>query len=224
MHAGMVQMGTEKMSKSLGNIELAGEVAAHFGGERTRYWALSGSYRSQVAFTHEALDDAGQGYERLRTFLFAVRHALGPDMPDGPTVSRRPVDTDVEPKHVRRFVEAMDDDLNSPEAFAALHDLVREANRLLEPAQRGDADARRAVAELTDQFLELTQLLGLSFDSAADSAELSGRLIDYLLELREQARGEKAFERADQIRSRLTELGVTVEDTPAGPRWRVGGD
>jgi cysteinyl-tRNA synthetase len=224
MHAGMVQMGTEKMSKSLGNIELAGEVAAHFGGERTRYWALSGSYRSQVAFTPEALDDAGQGYERLRTFLFAVRHALGPDMPDGPTVSRRPVDIDVEPEHVRRFVEAMDDDLNSPEAFAALHDLVREANRLLEPAQRGDADARRAVAELTDQFLELTQLLGLSFDSGADSAELSGRLIDYLLELREQARREKAFERADQIRSRLTELGVTVEDTPAGPRWRVGGD
>jgi cysteinyl-tRNA synthetase len=123
---------------------------------------------------------------------------------------------------VRRFVEAMDDDFNSAEGFAAIHELVREANRTLDPAQRGETAARAELFSFTESFLELTSLLGFEFDAGAGSSRLVGGLVEYLLELREDARRDKAFDRADGIRQKLGELGVTIEDTPAGPRWRLG--
>jgi cysteinyl-tRNA synthetase len=221
----MVQMESEKMSKSLGNVELAGDVVKVYGGEPVRYWALSGSYRSQVSFSEETLRDASAAYDRWRTFFFAARHTLGDDMPSA-RVTVRPADSDVDDgvgaAFVQRFVTAMDEDFNSPDAFAALHELVREANRVLEPAQRGDSGARAELLNVTETFLELTSLLGFQFDAGAGSSQLLAGLIEYLLELREEARREKAFARADGIRATLGELGVTIEDTPAGPRWRLG--
>jgi cysteinyl-tRNA synthetase len=222
MHAGMVQMGSEKMSKSLGNIVLAREAVAELGGEPIRYWALMSSYRSQSVFSDEALDDAVQSYERWRTFLHAARHALGDSMPKG-TRYRRPTDEDIEDSYIDAFVSAMDDDFNSAAAFAVVHDLVGEANRRLEGVQRGDAEAEEHLGPLVSTFLELTSVLGFDLPLDEGSDELTSGLIDYMLELREQARAEKAFERADGIRSRLTALGVIVEDTPTGPRWRLGG-
>jgi cysteinyl-tRNA synthetase len=99
---------------------------------------------------------------------------------------------------------------------------VREGNRRIESLQAGDEGARAPVTELTTAFLELTGLLKLSFKEAETSSQLTGDLIAYLLELREQARSEKAFGRADEIRARLAEIGVHVEDTSAGARWRIG--
>ena len=225
LHTGMVQMESEKMSKSLGNVELAGDVAKAFGGEPVRYWALSGSYRSQVTFSEETLKDASAAYDRWRTFFFAARHALGDDMPAVP-VRVRPIDSEVDggvgAEFVKRFVGSMDEDFNSPEAFASIHELVREANRVLEPAQRGEAEARAELVSYTETFLELTSLLGFQFDAGAGSSRLLAGLVEYLLELREEARREKAFDRSDSIRHKLGELGVTIEDTPAGPRWRLG--
>jgi cysteinyl-tRNA synthetase len=225
LHAGMVQMGEEKMSKSLGNVFLAGEAAKAFGGEEVRYWALSASYRAQQRFDEEALQDAQAAYDRWRTFFHAARHALGDGMPDRAAGATRPEDTPVEgagAPFIERFLGGMDDDFNSPEAFAAIHDLVREANRRLETVQRGDDSDRAELIELTTAFLELTGVLGFDFGGAVSGA-LTGPLIEYLLELREEARRERAFDRADAIRARLLELGVIIEDTPGGPRWRLGG-
>lgn len=224
LHAGIVQMEAEKMSKSLGNIVLAGDVVAEYGGEPTRYWALSASYRSQVTFGEAALDDARQGYERWRTFLLAARHALRDDMPERPASARRPLDESIHDAYVDRFVAAMDDDFTSAEAYAAIHELVREANRRLEGAQTGSLDDRASLQSLTSAFLELTSVLGFEFDAGrGPSWGLAVGLIEYLLELREGARAEKDFERSDAIRAKLAELGVTVEDTPSRPRWRLDG-
>jgi cysteinyl-tRNA synthetase len=217
LHAGMVQMESEKMSKSLGNIVMAKDVLERYSGEVVRYWALTGSYRTQVSYTESALEDARQARDRLRTFHDSAAHALGDDMPEPPRL--RPGHDDAPDEHTARFRSALDDDFNSAGALAALHDLVREANRRLEGAQRGDAADRRAVIDLTSSFLELTSVLGFEFEAPA-SALVDG-LVDYLLELREQARAEHAYQRADSIRQRLSELGVLVEDTPAGPRWRL---
>jgi cysteinyl-tRNA synthetase len=221
MHAGMVQMGSEKMSKSLGNIVLAREAVAEVGGEPLRYWALMSSYRSQSVFSDEAIEDAVQSYERWRTFLHAARHALGESMPKRSRY-RRSVDEAIDDAFVARFVSAMDDDFNSAAAFAVVHDLVGVANRELEGAQRGEADPKERLVPLVAAFLELTSVLGFDLPSGAGSDQLTADLVDYLLDLREQARAEKAFERADAIRDRLTSFGVIVEDTPAGPRWRLG--
>jgi len=222
LHAGMVQMEAEKMSKSLGNVVLARDVAARYGGEPARYWVLAGSYRSQPVFSEGSLSDAVQSYDRWKTFFDAARHALGDGMPSRDGAAQRPGDDLAAPGYVQRFIAAMDDDFNSAGAFAVVHDLVREGNRRIEGAQRGSENDRAALGEITAIFNELTSVLGFSFPatSGADT-ELVAGLVEYLLQLRDEARGERAFERADAIRARLTELGVEVEDTPAGPRWRL---
>ncbi|MGI8774579.1 MAG: cysteine--tRNA ligase [Actinomycetota bacterium] len=222
MHAGMVQMGTEKMSKSLGNVALAREVIERWGGDVVRYWCLSGSYRSQALFTESTVDDAAQGLDRWRTFYRSARHALGDDWPVLDDAPVRPDTSDATiPQYVGRFIEAMDDDFNSAGALGTVHDLVREGNRRLEGTQTGDENDRSALRAIVAEFLELISVLGFELTASEVGSELVGGLLDYLLELREQARSDRAFERADAIRDRLTELGVNIEDTPAGPRWRL---
>ena len=226
LHAGLVQMESEKMSKSLGNIVLARDVLERYPGEAVRYWAMTGSYRTQVVFSDESLHDAVQAYERWRIYVESARHALGDDMPQRPQSPRRAVGSEHEDgagsRFVGRFVEHMDDDFNSAGALSAIHDLVRDANKHVEPAQTGDRQASAALIELTGSFLEITQVLGFRFEPRVDS-KIVEDLVDYLLELREQARSERSFERADAIRERLLAMGVSVEDTSAGPRWRLTG-
>ena len=226
LHAGLVQMDSEKMSKSLGNFVLVKDIVTRQSGESVRYWALSGSYRTQATFSDGALDDAEQGYERWKTFHESATYLLGADMPAVADQPRRPITeelpSDGPQGFARRFIEALDDDFNSAGAFAAVHELVREGNRLIASAQRDDAGAREDLVEHVRVFAELTTVLGFSFEGEAADSELVAGLVDYLIELREQARGEKAFDRADAIRARLLDLGVAIEDTPAGTRWRLG--
>ncbi|MDQ3914681.1 MAG: cysteine--tRNA ligase [Actinomycetota bacterium] len=222
LHAGLVQMDAEKMSKSLGNFVLAHDLVQRYDSEAIRYWMLAGSYRSQAAFTDTALDDAVSSYARWKTFADSARHALGDDMP-APVRTRRPVSEDPGDTYVADFVAAMDDDFNSAGAFAVVHDLVKEGNRRLPGAQTGDEKDRASLASLVATFQELTGVLGFRFPAAPEASGIVDDLLDFLLEMREEARAEKAYARSDAIRDRLASLGVAIEDTPAGPRWRVGG-
>ncbi|MDQ3951397.1 MAG: cysteine--tRNA ligase [Actinomycetota bacterium] len=210
MHAGLVQIDAEKMSKSLGNFVLAHDLLSRYDGEVVRYWILAGSYRSQASFTEESLDDARSSYGRWKTFAESVRHALGGDVP---------AEAGADDPYEARFVEAMDDDLNSAAAFAVVHDLVKEGNKAL----AGGDEQRDDLVRLAGTFGELTGVLGFRFPVAEDASGVVEGLLDFLLEMREEARAEKAYARADSIRDRLASLGVTIEDTSAGPRWRLGG-
>jgi cysteinyl-tRNA synthetase len=184
---------------------------------------MSGSYRVQAVFGDDALADAAAAYDRWKTFNEACVHLLGDDFPSEAWPATRDDDSlATAPGYIVRFVEAMDDDLNSAGAYAVVHDLVREGNKLLEAAQRGDTDKRKELIEIAGTFVELIGVLGFRFPTGAEGSELVGDLLDYLLELREQARSEKAFERADAIRDRLNRLGIAIEDTAAGTRWRIG--
>jgi cysteinyl-tRNA synthetase len=227
VHAGLVRMESEKMSKSLGNIVLTKDLRERFPGEIIRYWALTGSYRSQATFSDESLDDATQAYERLKNFREAATHALGEAFPE-PTTTRpinQAIPEYVSTRFIARFVKEMDDDFNSAAALGVLHDVVREGNRLLEDAQRGNEDARRSLGNIAAQFSEIAWVFNLRFAaSEGPGSELTAELVEYLLELREDARREKAFERADAIRVRLQALGISIEDTPSGPRWRAESD
>jgi cysteinyl-tRNA synthetase len=219
LHAGMVQMESEKMSKSLGNFVLAREVARRYQGEVVRFWALTGSYRSQLSFSDDSLADAANAYDRWKIFLQSARHALGDALPDVSDNPSRP-EVDGAPPAVAAFLDAMDNDFNSAQALAVVHDLVSDGNRLMEGATAGDG-AGSGLSDVVAQFLEITSVLGFEFPDEGAGSELVGGLVEYLLELREQARAEKAFDRADGIRARLAELGVAVEDTASGTRWRV---
>ncbi|MBW3595504.1 MAG: cysteine--tRNA ligase [Actinobacteria bacterium] len=227
LHAGLVQMEDEKMSKSLGNFVLAKDILERQSGESVRYWALAGSYRAQPSFSEESLRDAEQAYERWKTFYDAAAHLLGQEMPEVESEPRRPMTEPIASEgpesFVARLVDALDDDFNSAGAFAAVHEIVKEGNRLLEAAQRNEDAARKDLIEHVRVFLEMTNVLGFSFAAEAADSELVAGLVEYLIDLREQARKEKAFDRADAIRARLLELGIALEDTPAGTRWRLGG-
>ena len=207
MHAGLVQMDAEKMSKSLGNFVLAHDLLSRYDGEVLRYWILAGSYRSQAAFTEESLGDARSSYARWKTFAESVANEVGDGAAD---------EAGDDDPYVRRFVEAMDDDFNSAAAFAVVHDLVKEGNKA---ASAGG----ESLGPLVAAFRELTGVLGFRFPSSGDASGIVGGLLDFLLEMREEARAEKAYARSDAIRDRLASLGVTIEDTASGPRWRLGG-
>jgi cysteinyl-tRNA synthetase len=224
MHCGLVQMDATKMSKSLGNVVLGRDLLERYPADVIRYWVLMGSYRTQPVFSDATMNDANQSYGRWARFLTAATRSLEGNLPE--TEARRPVGEEgvgeaAGAPFVTRFLAAMDDDFNSAAAFATIHDLVGEGNRTIEAFQSGDQEQRERLSDLVGSFLELTSTLGFRFETSAVSSELIGALVEYVLELRDGARAESAFERADAIRSRLEQIGVLVEDTPEGARWHL---
>ena len=167
IHAGLVQMDAEKMSKSLGNVVLVRDLLEHYTGTVARYWVLTSSIRSQAVFTEGALDDAGQAYERLKNFYEAADHLLDDEMPTPDGSVRRPASEEVpEQDHlafVARFVSEMDDDFNSAGGLSVIHDLVRAGNKLVQDAQHGDDAARKSLIAHVEVFLELTGVLNITF-------------------------------------------------------------
>ena len=214
VHNGMVRMGTEKMSKSVGNVVSLEEAVEDWGTGALRLWYLSAQHRTPLTFDTERLRDATKVHERFTTFLRSARRAAGEVAPDPQAAAR----------HVAAFRAAMDDDLNAPLAVAALHELVGDGNERLPKAEAGQEQARAEVAGLADALVELgDDVLGLSLRSAlADAAGLERQLsvlVDQLLDQRQAARAQKDFATSDAIRDQLAAAGVVVEDRPEGPRW-----
>jgi len=197
LHNAWVKMGEEKMSKSLGNFVTIRDALNAVGGDALRMWILTSHYRKPLTYSQETLEAAKAGVERLR-------NALRVEAGDGGD----PVDAD---PFRARFIAAMDDDLNTPQALAALFDLAREINRA--------RDAGRSVAGAQATLRELAGVLGLTL-AERDASLAAAPFIEVLVEVRNDLRRAKQFELADRIRSRLGDLGVTLEDTPQGTVWR----
>jgi len=207
-----------KMSKSLGNFYTIKDALKLHRPEVLRTFILGAHYRNPIVFSEEALDAAKRGWERIYGAVRLTREKLR-TAPEGdagsaflPTLEQARA----------QFVTCMDDDFNAPGALAALYDLTREVNTLL----NGTEPVGKTVLEAIDKtYRELGgQVLGIVPDEAegaSGSAEREEGLIRLLLELRAQARADKNFQLSDLIRDRLGELGVTVEDRPDGTIWRV---
>jgi cysteinyl-tRNA synthetase len=197
------------MSKSLGNSLVVPSVLQRVRPVELRYYMVAAHYRSHVEFSFEALDEAAAAFRRIEHFLERADAAAGP-------LRGRPLCAD--------FVAAMDDDLGTPAAVAAIFDVVREGNKLL---TRGDHEGARGAAASVRAMLDV---LGLDpADPAfATTAKADGKLeqavdvlVRSLLEQRAAARAARDWATADAIRDRLAEAGVEVEDTPDGPKWSV---
>jgi len=211
MHNAWITTAGEKMSKSLGNSLTIPAVLTKFRGIELRYYLVAAHYRSHVEFSFEALEEAAVGFRRIEHFLARATETLG-EIPTGGIACAE-------------FVTAMDDDLGTPAAVAAIHDVVREGNKLL-PA--GDSAALRGNAA---SALAMLDVLGLSPYDAAWAGESSGRdtqltqvvdaLVAGLLEQRADARASKDFAAADAIRDRIKAAGIEIEDTPTGPKWSL---
>jgi len=203
LHNGWLTFGEEKMSKSLGNIIAIREGLAKYGSDGIRLFVLTSHYRAPLSYSEEALQSGKRAAERLR--LAAT--LPGTSRKDGP-----PADIDVE-SYRRRFIEAMDDDLNTPAGLAALFDLAREGNRA--------RDEGRGIDEAQSALRELAGVLGLTLREP-EATMGAAPFIDLLVELRTDLRAARQFELADRVRTRLAELGITLEDGPEGTRWRRG--
>ncbi|MFC1911555.1 cysteine--tRNA ligase [Chloroflexota bacterium] len=200
LHNGMVQLGAEKMSKSLGNLITIKEAVEKYGADAIRIFVLSSHYRSPLTYSEEILEAAKGGVERL------VRVLSRDDPTDGVGEA-----VDATP-YRERFIEAMDDDFNTPQALAALFDLAREINQA---ADSGTSflKARSVLEELATDVLGL-KLSALAFLGEPDP-ETQHR-VDHLIEERNRLRKAKQWQRADEIRAELAEMGVVLEDTPQG--------
>jgi cysteinyl-tRNA synthetase len=208
MHNGWVTAAEEKMSKSLGNALAVHEVINQVRPVELRYYLGSAHYRSTIEFSFEALREAGASYRRLENFVRRAAEITGPVDP-----STEPVCAD--------FQQAMDDDLGVPAALAAVHDVVRAGNGLLgggdSPALRGTLASVRAMLQILGVDPLAEPWVHQGGPEAGD--ERWERLVRSMVAAREQARARRDFALADALRDVLTQGGVAVEDTPAGPRW-----
>jgi cysteinyl-tRNA synthetase len=208
MHWNMLTLGGEKMSKSKGHVVELTPLFERHDPVAVRFHLLRSHYRSVSDFADDALVSSAQGLQRLRG-AYAAWRALPPKVA---------TTSDAWRDARARFAAAMDDDLHTPEAIAVLFDVVREANRALE---RGDAAAAVAAADLFDELLD--GVLGVPPGVQAADGDLMAGVTDLLLEQRQAARSRRDFDASDAIRDRLAELGIVVEDTPDGARWRRSG-
>jgi cysteinyl-tRNA synthetase len=214
MHNAWITTAGEKMSKSLGNSLVVPEVLKRVRGIELRYYMVAAHYRSTVEFSFEALEEAASAFRRIEGYLQRVADLIG-----GPTNTPGVL--------VAEFIQAMDDDLGTPAAVAAIHDAVREGNKLIVD---GDSTALRANAASVHAMLGVLGLDPAHPHWSADSGganERLGQAVDVLvrglLEQRTAARAAKDFATADAIRDQIAAAGIEVEDTPSGPRWSIGG-
>ncbi len=227
MHAGVLTVGGEKMSKSLGNFVTLKEALKRHGKNALRLLYLSTHYRSPLDYSEERAEGAKASLRRIRTALEVVRERLAAETGEETEASRERASelTQLVEESTRLFYEAMDDDLNTAEALGYLFRMVGAALTVgvtvKEPPSRSEKIALNLLRE------RLTSLLSvLGFDvSEIEAPErledaLSEQLLNLLIEVRSQLRQRKIFDLADLIRSQLSELGIALEDTPQGTRWR----
>ncbi len=202
LHNAFVNMGAEKMSKSLGNTLTIRDIVKRHDPAALRFWLLGTHYRHPIDFTEDRLHEAGRALDRLRRLVLDARPAGGGDG----------AGTDFG-QFAERFEAAMDDDFNTPQAVAALFDL---GSLLYELRDRTDADARLRYAAGVVELERLGRVLGL-FEQGAASAG-PPRAVEALATERAAARKRRDFRRADELRDEIHRQGWAVEDTPAGPR------
>jgi cysteinyl-tRNA synthetase len=202
-HNGFVLAGETKMSKSLGNVVGLTEVLRQHEPVAVRLFVLQSHYRSPLSLTDEGLEAAARAVGRLRGALEGGEA----DQPVEPTPAAE--------RARQAFIQAMDDDFNTPGAIASLFDLAREANRQQEA---GDG---RAAASARATLSELTGVLGLRLEGKPASGDMSAApFVELLLSVRRDLRAAKQFQLADGVRDELGKLGVSLEDRPEGTTWR----
>jgi cysteinyl-tRNA synthetase len=194
-----VQLGADKMSKSLGNLVTIKQALERNSADAIRLFIISSYYRMPLRYSLEALDAAEAGIERMKQALKAEGKQGG---------------AMVQAEQFRdRFIEAMDDDFNAPQAVAAMFDLVREINRGNEKGMN--------VAPAKDMLKELAGVIGFTLEEKkAASAEIETK-IEELIEKRNAYRKAREWKQADEVRNQLTEMGVAIEDTPKGTTWKL---
>lgn len=210
VHNGMLQFGGEKMSKSLGNLVTIEEFLVSHSADTLRFMVLNSAYRNPLTFNDEVVGQSERAVERLRS---ALRAAL-PGARGAPQAELDALQAQVD-KTRAGFGETMDDDFNSAGALGFLFELVRAIN-----LTRSVGATPEQLQPAQHILRELTGVLGLQLQDEEKQAQAADPFIDLLVELRSELRAQKLWALADQVRNRLAELGVIIEDSKEGSTWR----
>ena len=199
VHHGLVQMGNDKMSKSLGNVLSIHDALNKYTADGLRLFFLATHYRSKLVYSEQNVLAQERAVDRMRNALRATHQKVN-------------YSVDVS-AYKQGFVAAMDDDINTPKALAVMFDLVRDINRVSESGE--------TAADAQDLLKELASVLGLRLDASDNSGpEEISPFVDLLVDLRTRLRTKKQFDLADDIRDKLANFGILIEDTQDGTEWR----
>jgi cysteinyl-tRNA synthetase len=235
MHNGLMKMGKEKMAGSVGNVINVVDLLAKHHPETVRLLLLGTHYRSPIEYSEDRLGEVRRSLEGFYRFFERYQRITGSDFFALSAPSRREEFTGEgvflqEVAELRtRFLECMDDDFNTGGAVGVLHELLTTLNRFADASRLEDPGAapgaRAEFGRGVVVLRELSQILGLFFEpparAEAGSDELVRGLMQLLIDLRQEARKSKNFALADEIRKRLNQLGITLEDRPGETGWRV---
>lgn len=210
MHNGYINVDNQKMSKSLGNFFTVRDVAEKYGYEPIRYLMISSHYRSPINYSVEIIEQAKASLNRLYTCRDSLKFAIekaGEDLPDNNEGAERLF-------YSRRdkFMEAMDDDLNTADALGVLFELVRDINTRIAAGNLSKKTCETAL----EIFDSMCGILGILYDRKQDSLDDE---VEAKIQERTQARKNKDWALADKIRDELKSIGIVLEDTPQGVKW-----
>lgn len=210
LHNGFINIENEKMSKSLGNFLLVHEALKEVDAMVLRFFMLSVHYRHPINYSRELIEQAANGWDRIKEAYQNVEYRLSvtAGLEEPSEAMERKLAT-----IKTKFIEAMDDDINTANAVTVLFDLARDANIYA----KADHVSKITLEHVRALFEELTSVLGLTI---ANEVELLDAEIDQLIQERNTARVERNFARADEIRDLLKEQNIQLEDTAQGVRWK----
>ena len=212
VHNGMLQLvGGEKMSKSAGNMVTIKDFLGGRDADVMRMLVLNSNYRAPLVFSDETQDAAEKSLERLKVALRPASASANGLSPEAASALASQAESTKQ-----SFINAMDDDFNTPLALAALYEFVRAINTARDSGATG---AQLEPAQST--LRELTNVFGLRLAEKTGSSEMDAQ-VNALIAERNEARKQKQWARSDQIREQLKEMGVTIEDSRDGTKWRWG--
>ena len=224
IHNGFVNINQEKMSKSLDNFLMIKDVIKEYHPEVVRLFLLSNHYRSPIDFTDLAMDEARAGLDKIYALLERLEQSIGLKPPE-----------DIEPGNCwKHFCEAMDDDFNTARGIGILFDTVRNANRELDQDKESlPLESEKELQTDHADILRIGRILGILTESpktyfdkkrtdALKQQSLDPDVIDKMVQERTEARKSKEWEKADNIRNKLLEMNIIIEDRTDGSIWKVG--
>ncbi len=211
MHNGFLNIDNRKMSKSSGNFFTVREISEKYDLQVLRFFMLSAHYRSPLNFSEELMEAAANGYDRIVTCVGNLNYLM--ENASEKAMNEEEIQLTGEAEgFARKFDEAMDDDFNTADAIAAIFELVKFAN-----TNAGEKSSKGFLQKLKNDILTLCDVCGLIVEKREEM--LDGE-IEALIEERQSARKAKDFKRADEIRNQLLEMGIVLEDTREGVKWK----
>ena len=208
MHNGYINIDGVKMSKSLGNFKTVRDLLNHYDGEVLRFLILSGHYRGPIDFGPEILTQSENGLTRMRNAKSNLKHLIATGegaMTDAEKETLAGLDS-----FRQKFIEVMEDDLNTADAISTIFELVTAINTAVK-----DGASKEFAEKALELLMELATVLGLLQQDKEETVEIEPEL-QALIDERQAARKEKKFARADEIRDMLAAQGITLKDTPQG--------